>query len=352
MQQGIQQVKNHLLSLIVLMVAAVLTGCSSKENPYVFKSAKDAVKCCHSKLSELTAKKDASISDLIKIVNDYAELKDSCYSIFLKDTTFDYRGELAVEYVGVSDSIQSRIIEITKARPRSMEDIVDLKIGTAAQREKLQGSKNYKEVEKFFMGLDENKEFKDTRSTIVAYLDLLKNDIATDEKSITSFLAREDQCFRSLLKHFPDIPEDIVQAITENTVTVFNNLEDSLLVKKKMSSIEDKTMIYMTMRLNRRIIQNAMSCKDQIKQHRQLNKYTSSNYRWMLMQPFIAIDQTSMAVMTENQIKDMKEIARELPMLLMELDGGDTKKLSKEESEKITGILCDFFLNSYIKMIL
>ena len=113
--------------------------------------------------------------------------------------------------------------------------------------------------------------------------------------------------------------EDIVQAITENTVTVFNNLEDSLLVKKKMSSIEDKTMIYMTMRLNRRIIQNAMSCKDQIRQHRQLNKYTSSNYRWMLMQPFIAIDQTSMAVMIENQITDMKEIARELPMLLMEL---------------------------------
>ena len=39
-------------------------------------------------------------------------------------------------------------------------------------------------------------------------------------------------------------------------------------------------------------------------------------------------------------------------MLLMELDGGDTKKLTKEESEKITGKLCDFFLNSYIKMIL
>lgn len=348
MKQVIPQVKKHLAAWVMLPVVAILIGCSNQENPYKFESAKDAVTCCHSKLSEWSAKKDVSISDLIKIVNDYLELKDSCYSIFLSDTTFDYRGVLAVEYVGVTDSMQSVIIDLAKAKSRTMSEIVDLRVSTATGREKVIASKDYIEIEKFYQSLDDQPILADTRTTIASYLGLLKKNIPTDEKAMTAYLAKEDQCFRSLLKHFPDIPEEIVQNITENTVEVFNNLEDSLLIQKRMSSIEDRTMILMTMRLNRRIIQNAMSCKEQIQEHRQLSKYTASNYRWMLMQPFIAIDQTSMAVITDEQVKNLKDIAKDLPTLLAELDGVESKKITPEEMNRLT----EFFLNMYLKMIL
>lgn len=348
MEHVIQQVKKHLAAWVMLPFAAVLIGCSSQKNPYRFETAKDAVTCCHSKLSEWTAKKDVSISDLIKIVNDYLELKDSCYSIFLNDTTFDYRGELAVEYVGVTDSMQIVIINLAKEKPRTMTDIIDLRVGTATGRDKVIASKDYLEIENFYQSLDSLPILVDTRTTVASYLGLLKYDIPTDEKAMTAYLAKEDQCFRSLLKHFPDIPEEIVQNITENTVEVFNNLEDSLLIQKKMSSIEDRTMILMTMRLNRRIIQNATSCRQQIEEHRQLSKYTASNYRWMLMQPFIAIDQTSMAVITDEQIKSLKDIAQKLPTLLAELDGVESKKITSEEMNRLT----EFFLNMYLKMIL
>lgn len=347
-----QQVRKHLVSLTAVFTLAVMAGCSSQKNPYEFLSAKDAVKCCHSKLSELTEIKDASLGDLIKIIKDYTELKDSCYSVFIRDTTFDYRGELAVEYVGVSDSIQNTIIDIAKAKTRTMEDIVELRVETANNREKIQSTKDFKEVRDFFTALDTLPTLPDVRTTITTYLKLLEKNIGTDEKSITAFLAKEDQCFRSLLKYFPEVPENVVQAITENTVEVFDNLEDSLLTQGKTSSLEDRTMIYMTMRLNRRIVQNADGCAQQIRCKQQLSKYTSSNYRWMLMQPFIAIDQTGMAVVTDGQVAAMKEIARQLPLLLAQLDGQDIQKLSREESEKLSNILSEFFLNAYLKMIL
>lgn len=352
MKQVIQQVKKNLAVLTVLLMGMVIYGCSKNEGKYEFQSSKEAIKCCHSKLYELTAKKEASIEDLSIIINDFFELKDSCYSIFLKDTTFDYSGELAVEFVGVSDSIQKAIINLAMSKPRSMTDVVDLKVGTANERKRLMATKNYIEVEKYFDSLDELPLLPDTRTTIAEYLKLLEKNIPVDEQAITMFLAREDQCFRSLLKYFPNIPQDIVQTITNNTVEVFDNLEDSLLTHNHLSGMDDKMMIYMTMRLNRRIIQNATSCYQQVKNGTKLSQYASGNYRWMLMQPFMAIDQTSMAAITDGQIKSMKEIAKELPVLLAELDGNERRKISKEESDKLSAILSEFFLNTYLKMIL
>lgn len=352
MKQIMQHQKQGLAAIILLVIMATLLGCSKSKDKYSFKDSKEAVTACHSKLSELEKKKDASIEDIVNIVNDCISLRDSCYATFLRDTTFNSRGELAVDFVGVSDSISMAVSDLANSRPRSLRQFVDLKVGTAADREKIRSSKEYVEIEQFYEGLDRQKIFPDAQTTVRQYVDLMKKRIPVDDKGMKDFLAKEDLCFRSLLKFMPEIPKDIIHHITESTMEQFDSLEQSLPVGRKADEVMDKTMILMTMRINRRVIQNALSCRDQVKSQTKLDEYKMYSYRWMLMQPFMNIDQHGMACMTNDQIADMKSLAEDLPDLLYELDSASGGKRSKKEQEDMKRRLCSFFIKIYLNVIL
>ena len=103
-------------------------------------------------------------------------------------------------------------------------------------------------------------------------------------------------------------------------------------------------MLFLTMRFNRRIIQNAAACKEDIENGKQLDRIQRANYRYMLIQPFIAIDDYSTSVLTKEQKKELLEISKNIPSLLTKLD---LKKQSKEEEDKFTDVLSQYFLKSY-----
>ena len=62
-------------------------------------------------------------------------------------------------------------------------------------------------------------------------------------------------CFRSLMMHLSEVSNDHLQQLTDATSKVYDGLYDS--VGNKADDVNDRTMLYLTMRYNRRIIQNA-----------------------------------------------------------------------------------------------
>ena len=72
----------------------------------------------------------------------------------------------------------------------------------------------------------------------------------------------------------------------------------------------------------------------------------------MIIQPFMTIDNYAMASLTDDQVKMMTELAEELPRLLSYVDGKDYDRTPKEETEKLEGVLSEYFLKSYLKSIL
>ncbi len=66
----------------------------------------------------------------------------------------------------------------------------------------------------------------------------------------------------------------------------------------------------------------------------------------------MTIDNYAMASLTDKQAKTLTEMAAELPQLLAYVDGKDYDKTPKEETDKLAGVLGEYFLKTYLKSIL
>ena len=66
---------------------------------------------------------------------------------------------------------------------------------------------------------------------------------------------------------------------------------------------------YMAVRTNRRIIANAQTCVADIKSGKVTSAEQRTAYFWMILQPFLSIDDFGMAMLSENQRKDLVQLS-------------------------------------------
>lgn len=332
------KIKNHFFCMMA--VASLLVSCNSHPK---FETSADAVEGCKKELAALKGEKEMSIEQLTKATSSWLEMQDSAYSVFSRDTSINLRSPVALAFFVVSDSIRGELKRLAFSQPRSLNDVMYLKINTATSREKIEKADTYKEAISFFERLDKQDVFPSLKETLGAYYYLLaKAKPFKTEEQVIEFISKEDKCFRSLMMHLNEVSNDHLQQLTEATSKVYDGLYDS--VGKKADDVNDRTMLYLTMRYNRRIIQNAAACKEDIENGKQLDRIQRANYRYMLIQPFIAIDDYSTSVLTREQKKELLEMSKYIPSLLTKLD---LKKQSKEEEDKFTDVLSQYFLKSY-----
>lgn len=129
-----------------------------------------------------------------------------------------------------------------------------LKLNTAMEREKVKDSETYKDAVKFYESLDNQGMYSSAPMTISAYYILLKS-VKTfkQERQLLSFITEEDKCFRSLMNYLSKVSNSDLQNLTNATTAIFDDLYSS--VGNKSDDVNDRTMLYLTMRFNRRIIQ-------------------------------------------------------------------------------------------------
>ena len=147
------------------------------------------------------------------------------------------------------------------------------------------------------------------------------------------------------MNHLTEVRQEDLAIITNKTSALFDDLYARMTAGEK-NAVSERMSLFLTMRFNRRILQNAEACMRDIKSKMVLNEQQKDNYRWMLIQPFMSIDNYSMASLTEDQVKTFLQLSDELPYLFAYIDGtsADTSEL-----EQMKEILTDFFLNSYLK---
>ena len=323
------------------MAACLFCSCTSHPS---FKNSTEAIEACKAKLAELQSYKDADIEKVADLTSQWQELQDSSYSVFSKDSTINLKSPIAMAYFVISDSMRTELTRLAFSQQRSLQDVMYLKLNTASDREKIQKSDTYKKASEFYEKLDKEKTIKGLERILGDYNKLL-NKTRTFEKEaqLLSFIQREDRCFRSLMEHLSNVPMRDMQRLTQETSGLFNRLYDS--VGKKSDEINDRTMLYLTMRFNRRIMQNAIACREDILNNNYLNNEQRVSYRWMLIQPYVSMDEYSTSVLTKKQREELMILSKELPVLLNRLDN---QKKTKKEEDKLVNTLADYFLKSYI----
>lgn len=331
---------NH-LSLAITLATFALCSCSKHPS---FKNSTEAIEACKKKLIEIQSCKDADVKELADLTSQWQEIKDSSYSVFSKDSSLSLKSPVALAYFVISDSVRTELTRLAFFKQRSLQDIMYLKLNTASERAKVEKSDTYKKASEFFGKLDEEPKIKGLPQILANYNRLL-NSTAQFEKEaqLLSFIKEEDRCFRSLMVHLSNVPPNEMQRLTMKTTRLFDRLYSS--VGQRNDEVNDRTMLYLTMRFNRRIMQNVIACREDILNNKQLDPEQKVNYRWMLIQPYISFDEYSTATLTKKQREELMVISKELPTLLNRLDN---KKKTKEEEDKLVNTLADYFLKTYI----
>lgn len=333
--------------LIVFGMTMMVILVSCERHPS-FSSSEEALQGCKQQLELLKQKQDASIEDLSSLTSTWLEVRDSAYSSFGRDSSLNLKSPMAVAYFMVSDSIRAEITRLAFVKPRSLREVMYFKLNTAMQRKVLEKNAIFKDAVKYYEKLDTYPLYPSLNTMLAAYGKLLSS--ATSFKQgdeLMNFIALEDKCFRSLMKYLAQVDTGTLQKLTMGTTRVFDGLYSS--VGAQADDVNDRTMLYLSMRFNRRIIQNALACKEDILSRRRLGNTQQANYRWMLIQPFMAIDDYSAAVLTEEQREQLLALSDDLPGLLERLDA---RKHFRDKENNLTEVLSEYFLKSYLSSIL
>lgn len=328
-----------------LFFAFTLISC---EKHPAFKTSIEAIEACKKELDNLSSKTSIDTKELVNLTNEWIEIRDSSYSVFAKDPTMTIKSDKSYAYFMLSDSIRKKLEELAISKDRTLEDVMYLKLNTAAERNKVSNSKTYQEAVDFYESLDDISIYTSLAKTLQEYDLLLKNTgILKKENQLLEFIKTEDRCYRSLMANLSQVTQTQLEKLTNRTARIISVLYAN--VGKKNNDANDKAMLYLTMRFNRRIVQNMVACREDIVNEKKLNNTQRANYRWMLIQSYMGLDSYSIAALTEKQRKTMLNITKELPVLLTKLDGG---KLTKETKNILSQTLSQYFLKTHMSIIL
>jgi len=298
--------------LASLIAVYSITSCSSNDYNHTFQSPKMAIESYTFFLADLKEEKTASIQDLTKFVRDWQILSDSVWSCIKRDTTQRVHYYPEANYHHLHDSIREEMYRLVFSQPRTFKDVVVLKAACTPYSNDSIIKNATMDASAFFDSLDNNPTLKIGQTELLAKYDkFLTNTITSginDKKQLMAFIREEDILFRSFLSHLHNMEHTSMSDITHKTEELVANMfkDDARLQPKD-------AVVYMAMRTNRRLLLNAQTCIQDIRAQRVKSDQQLTAYLFMVVQPYLAIDDFGMAVLSEKQRYFFEQIATDTP---------------------------------------
>lgn len=297
--------------LIVLYVGLNMSSCAS--NDMNFSDDVEALEAYQNFLHEIKGKEisntDVYTADLMK----FKQMTDTVYKFLKKDSVFLQEPNKVARFSLLHDSIKYELTRLTETWRYSYDDVVSIKLNTSSFKDDQELMEAVKEAEPFFLSLDSIQFLsEDKETTIARYRHLLRifsENGVTSKNDMLSFIREEDAIFNSFLSHLYEINDEPVADITNATEGICNSIFDAA----RQGKIPAKdVMIYMSMRTVRRLLKNSAVCITDINKNQLKNKEQGNAYLWMILQPFICIDQFSIATITPQEKSNLNYIISQM----------------------------------------
>lgn len=312
----------------MLIAAIALTQCTDKGNKPTFQSGDEAVAAYQRFLSELRARGMLSATDLTETICRWRELDDSVNTYITRDTLSEDNPYQTAVYHKTKYLIHTELYRLAMSEQRSYRDLFYLREHTSLYRQDADIQKAVKAARPFFDEL--YKQYKngngngngnaesrhdagDSETAIEEYRRFLRQtaeDNIRSKEDILYFIKEEHTRYTVLLRYLPDYADtdmsDIIRD-TEQHCTHILRMADGNAV-----SYGD-AMIYLAMRKNIRLICTAQTALDALKSGCLTSEAKSMACLWALLQPFMFTDDLSVAVMSDEEIKVVYELADAIP---------------------------------------
>ena len=307
--------------IAVCFATFALVSCEKNNGHSMFQTSESAVNSYRAYLSEMRSVESLSTEHLIEAVNDWQTLRDSVFACVAKDTANRIHSNHENTIHSLHDSLQAEFIRLAHSTPKTFKDVLLIRERTSPYRQDAELAQAVATAEPFFDSLNSIPLYRKTTKNIVSVYktflaQTLKSGINSKDEML-DFIREEDRLFRSFLAHLPELADADLSAITGDTeqccLSVFQSAEDGKF------SYRD-ALIYFAKRTDRRIVFNALVCRNDINQDKVKTDAQARAYVWMLLQPYIALDDFSMAVLSDKERVSLHGVAEQMPSMIARLN--------------------------------
>lgn len=318
----------HAGKAFIAALVFVLYGCNSDtdSDKRIYRSPFDALEDYASCLHQLNSIDMADTKQLIELVKEWKALDDTIASRFFREPYGVENNRTDSVYICIRDSIVMRLGDLAGAQKRTLSDYCLLVASLNTQPADSATLALEKSMHHFLGSMDSTTTFKLTpKATIEKYESMLDNTIAsgfTSKQQVFDYLGAEDKAFRSFLEHLPKLGNIPLAKVRDNSAEVMKQI--ITLASDRCGTFQPTELVtILTMRNNRRLIQNALQCVNDIRTGKVGKDNRASAYMWMIIQPWISFDSLSYSLMSEAQFKTMGILAAETPKCIEKLGNPD-----------------------------
>lgn len=281
---------------LIIMSIFILSSCNNHSGDGGFENTESAVKFYKSFLSETQQIDSVSIEDLCIEVCKWRTNRDSVIKFIQSEMT---------PHTNYLDQIREIDNDIAKEIVRlippfcSFSDVLYFKHNTIAFPRADSLDNIISIAHAYFAELDSaTVKYRSCNIVIEEYSQFLNRysiDGIHSLEQLKDFIKQEDYHFTSYLQHFTDVDNDAISTITSETESCYMEIYNAA----ERGDLEMNEMLtYVTIRTNRRLLANARSCMKLIKDGKVNNEAQAFSCYWMLIQPFISIDDFGMRLLS------------------------------------------------------
>ena len=333
-----------MLSAIILAIL-LLASCSKDACELSFHDAREALDEQKVFLSRMKSDKDLSMEHLADKISKWRTLEDSVSACLMRDTIKKAHSFPMDDFSNVHDSIRDEFMRIATAKRRTLKDVLLLKMKATPYKGIKETDSLSIVASRFFERLDTLPEYKGDKTRILTtyyfFLEKVKKEGIANHSQFLAFLKTEDRLFRTFLSHLHEMSDVSVSHITRGTEDVCKLI---VLSSRKGNFSARDAVTFMAFRTNRRIIANAQTCVADVKSGKIISAEQQTAYFWMILQPFLSIDDFGMAMLSDKQKEALNQLATETASSVASL--GRSLQMDKEMTEGLPNMLIKLYISS------
>lgn len=304
------------------LVALLSTISCTSNKTQEFYNKEDAFHSYETFANRLHKSQKMSISQIATTLNEWKLLEDTVLHFIIADSVSDSSQNIKdiTRCALTKNIITDKLLKLVDGQARSYEDIIVIQQSLNEYDHLIVSTETFRNAEAFFKAIDNNNSKNATAHQVLArYINALTHWSTKDIsslKDIQEFIKEEDFFFVNFLNYLYEYNSEDVQAIIKATEKTTEHLYKSFINKKL--SIKELN-IYMAVRTNRRLIQNAEQCVEAIKSKIIKTPAQAAMTVSMLANPYSNYNYTCIGLRTKDQIAKLSSIGKQIEPLVSQL---------------------------------